>query len=375
MTTKRCMLIGLLSVLVFVIAHLGYAQLSSAAELTPLAQVIEGAKKEGKEGPVNATIIAGVTPKSIPRLRSEIKKEYGVDLDITITPSTDYPKFYAEALMEKKIAAPPSYDLMTFNAYNGIRGFSEGIFEKLDWRPLLAKGAPPEVLSGTPPQVKELYGLGLIYFSSDRGIIYNPERIPADKVPKTIADLADPQWKGKVGVNNYPNVWAEIAFIRGKEKTFSDLRAMLKNEAIQGLYTDVFNRYLLGEVPIIYVTSQYLEYARAKGMPSAWQTLEFSSMNLYHLMLRKGTRRPNAAKLVAIYLASPAGARFMLEEAHVGNLYYPGNFEHDIKLQNEKQGLRVVCKDAWPELMDFLVGKEVFLWGKEITLIFQTGGR
>lgn len=52
-------------------------------------------------------------------------------------------------------------------------------------------------------------------------------------------------------------------------------------------------------------------------------------------MVRKGARNNNAAKLIAIiYLTSPDGAKFALEEAQYGTLYEPGN-ELDIRLQNQ----------------------------------------
>ena len=108
-------------------------------------------------------------------------------------------------------------------------------------------------------------------------------------------------------------------------------------------------------------------------MPAAWQSLEFSDVGLYQVVLRKGAQHPNAAKLVALYLASPEGAKFTLEEGAAGNNYYPGNFEHDIKLQDEKLGFRTVVKEEEIKLMHFMDSKESDLWEKEIQLIFQTG--
>jgi ABC-type Fe3+ transport system substrate-binding protein len=90
-------------------------------------------------------------------------------------------------------------------------------------------------------------------------------RLAADQAPDVSrghgldalqADLADPQWRGKVGVANYTSNWAELAFIRGKDKTFSELKAILKNKAIQGRYVDLLNRYLLGEITIDYSIKQ-----------------------------------------------------------------------------------------------------------------------
>lgn len=371
MTIKQYLKLGSVLTLVLVVVLLGYARSIPASELNPLTQIIEGAKKEGT---VSVTLKSSFTPQSLTRLEREIKDKYGVSLRIVCAPSSSYPKDYSQALMELKAGAPVSYDLMTFNSKFVLNGFRDGIFEKMDWKPLLLRGTPPEVMLGLPPQLKDLFGLGLTYYTSHKGIIYNPEKIPSDKVPKTLADLADPKWKGKLGVANYTSNWAELSYIRGKDKTFSELRAIMKSKPLQGRYVDLLNRYLLGEINIQYTTSEWLKNITDKGMPAAWQSFDFSDVGLYNLVLRKGARHPNAAKLVAVYITSSEGAKFTLEEGGSGNLYYPGNFEHDIKLQDEKQGFKTVLKESQIELMQFMGSKEAEVWEQEIKLIFEAGG-
>ena len=281
MTAKKCIISGSILTWVLGVILWGYAGPCLAGEPNLLAQIIEGAKKEGA---VSATLKSSFTPRSMERLKKEIRDKFGVSLDITFAPSSSFPKDFAQALMEQKAGAPVSYDLMTFNAKFGMEGFKNGIFEKIDWRPLLVKGTPQEVMLGTPPQMKDLYGIGLTYYTSHKGILYNPEKIPPVNVPKALAELADPKWKGKLGIANYTSNWTEMAYIRGKEKTFADLRAIMKNKAIQGRYVDLMNRYLLGEIIIQYSISGWLKEIKDKGMPVAWQSLEFSDVSQYQVM-------------------------------------------------------------------------------------------
>jgi len=58
-----------------------------------------------------------------------------------------------------------------------------------------------------------------------------------------------------------------------------------------------------------------------------------------------------------------------------GTLYYPGNYEHDIRLQNQKQGIPDVFGDRKTDLLEFYTSKEASQLEKEIGLILQTGGR
>jgi spermidine/putrescine-binding protein len=345
---------------------------AQAPKLNPLDQVIEGAKKEGRVG---VTLSSAVSPASIPRLKEEIKKEYGVDLTINYTPGDSYPKLFSNLLMEQAAGAPAPYDLHAFNATYIAMSIEKGLLEKVDWKPLLVKGTPPEVILGTPPEAGFLYGYGLSYYHNHTGLMYNSQKIPADKVPKTLADLADPKWQGAAGLNDYPESWMYRAFFLGKDKTFSTLRQVLKNKAIHGRYVELLNRYLIGEISMALVTTGNLMTARNKGVPTEWTGLDFSLVDPKCLAVRKDAQHPNAAKLLAAYLVSPKGYKFLQEEVHLGNLNYPGNIEYEIKAKNEKNKIPTYSRTNSLDLLKFSTTKEADAWDKEVTLIFQTGGK
>ena len=122
------------------------------------------------------------------------------------------------------------------------------------------------------------------------------------------------------------------------------------------------------------MSSEFIVTAREKGVPAAWQTLDIGDLQEFAFGVRKGARHANAAKLVAVYLCSPEGTKFGVEEAKYGTLYYPGNYEHDIKLQNQKQGIPDVVDGRKMEFLDFYNSKEAAQLDKEIALILKTGG-
>ncbi len=361
---KRPVLVGSFAGLV-----LGFFLCAVEAQAQTLAQVIEGAKKERT---VSAKLKSTLTPKSMGRLEKEILGKYGVTLEIKYTPS-DQAKDIAEATMEQKAGAPPTYDVRGVMSSHITGGIKAGVLEKVNWEALLAEEAPRKAILGLPPQDPRFYGYGLSYFTGRIGVMYNPEKVSAREVPKTLRGLADPKWKGKVGIFNYQNSWARLAFVGGKEKVLSDLRAILKNEAIQGRYIDLYNRYLLGEVSLTLTSTAYLKAAWDKGMPAAWQGLEPIDVQHFSLVLIKGARHLNAGKLLVAYLASPEGAKFMLEEGSAGNYLYPGNFEYDVHQQELKQGLRHVSSEE-SHIVEFELSEEFPKWEKEMKVILQ-GGR
>ena len=338
---------------------------AGAAPAGPLAQVIEGAKKEGT---VLAKLPPGFAQKSMYRLEKNIKEKYGVDLKINFSPATNFPKDVSEAIMEQKAGVIPSYDLMTFT--NQITTANQaGVLESVDWKPLLSEGTNPNVVHDIP-----LMRGAIVCYTYHLGLMYNPEKVKADEVPKTLSDLANPKWKGRGGINFYPSSWSRCSFVLGKNKVLSALRAILRNGVIQGEYRDLFNRYLIGEIWFCTISSSHMGSAKEKGMPAAWQSLDFADIREVSMVVRKGASHANAAKLVALYLASPEGARFVFEEAGAGNFYYPGNYEHDIRLQNQRQRIPEVFGDRKPELLEFYTSKEAAQLEKEIALILQTGG-
>jgi iron(III) transport system substrate-binding protein len=355
---------GLLSTGLSVTYVLSVVLSAGAAPAGPLAQVIEGAKKEGA---VTVKMRSGLTAKSMSRLEKEIRDKYGVNLRISFSPSASMPKDLSEAIMEQKAGAAPSYDLMNFLDTFIVDAMKVGVLERIDWKPLLTEGTNPKVVLDHPALVG-----AIVYYTGHTGLMYNAQKVSADEVPRTLSDLANPRWKGKVGVLEYEVTWARWAFILGKEKVLSSLRAILKNGAIRGRFVDLQNRFLLGEISFCFTGSIYLKEAQDKGMPSAWRNLDFAEIQPFTLSLRKGAVHPNAAKLVAVYMASPEGAKFMLEESGAGSLFYPGNLEHDISSQAKKEGIPEHIVSAYPGLIDFNLSEKSKEWEKEIKLIFDT---
>ena len=361
MTNKKSILIGLLAIVIY--SGLTKAEAASTAALS---QIIEAAKKEGA---VSVLLRPGFNQKSMDRLRKEVREKFGVDLDIKFSPSNSMPKALSDAMMEFKVGAPPTFDLMTFSSQI-VEGNEVGILERVDWKPLLLEGTNPEVVMDLP----ETRG-GIVYYNGHIGLMYNPQKVPADNVPRTIKELADPKWKGKVGVYEYTNSWARWGFYLGSKQLLSLLNGIMNNGAIVGTYGDLYNRFLIGEIPICFITSAYLKMAKDKGMPAAWQSVEISQVQNFSLSVRKGAKHPNAAKLIALYLASPPGAKFTLEESLAGNMYYPGNYEHDIAMQDKKQGIREAFPEKDPKIIKFGRSEESRRLEKEIQLILAGATR
>lgn len=378
MFVRRCIVLGLslIVVLVDILAACAAPTPTSTSTPTPtltptstptgaLAQIIEGAKKEGS---VSAWLKSTLTPKSMERLEREIKERFGVDLKIQFSPTTSFARQLSESIMEHKAGATPTYDVVNTSDTFIAQGIEAGAYERVDWKPLLPEDVNPEGVSEHP-----LLRGAIIYYTGHIGMMVNPDKVRADELPKALIDLADPKWTGRIGLLHTATTYARRAFILGKDKVFADLRAVVKNKALIGLYQEQYNRYLLGEIWMAFMTSSYLKEAWDKDVPAVFQSIDFAELANYSLILRTGAAHPNAAKLVAIYLASPAGAKFMLEEGQAGNANYSGNFEHDLRLQVESQGFPIYSRESYPGLLEFHFTDQYSQWEKEADLILKGG--
>lgn len=324
-----------------------------------LAQVIEGAKKEAK---VSIMIQSDLAGEKVKEIREGIKKNYGLDLEIGAVPSASYPAALAQAISEFKAGATPSLDFMPASDLSTVQGMQAGVIEKVDWEPLLAPGTPKEV-------IKE-GGYGINTFQSHLGLVYDPRVIPAAEAPKSFADLGNPKWRNKIAMYNYANNYLTYAYVLGPEKFVPQLRAIMSNNPAAEIYANGQRRYMSGEYPILLTSSQiYLQIKKA-GVPVEFVSPDISWLQNHNMILIKGSKVPNAARLVAAFLAGPDGHKIHNSVSR-GSMLYPGNVEFDLHEIDQKAGLRVFQQDKSPESVQFFLsdkGKQV---EKEIGDILQ----
>ncbi|MBI2847713.1 MAG: extracellular solute-binding protein [Chloroflexi bacterium] len=338
-----------------------------APKANSLDEVIAGAKREGE---VSVSLASDhAKPASVAQMRKEIKEMYGVDLKITAMYSASQGAVLAEATMQHKTGAVPTFDLMTLSPNYIPEALKAGAVAPVDWRPLVSAGTNPAVI----PQHPALRG-AISYYSMLYGVMYNPNKVSAAELPKKFSDLADPKWKGRLGLFNYPIYWIPWAFVLGKDNFDSTLRSIIKNnKPVLGIYADVNNRYLLEEIDLGMMTPSYLIANREKGIPSEFVNLDFVNTGEVTLAVHSDAAHPNAARLVAIYLTSPAGVKFGTKYGMRDSAHYPGNYLSDIKQQGIKDGKKVVGFETTKELLDFFLTPELGKWLDSINLILKGG--
>ncbi len=145
---------------------------------------------------------------------------------------------------------------------------------------------------------------------------FNTELVKRGSEPRTLADLLDPKWKGKMAWGSSPSSSAGPGFVglilkeMGPEKGRAYLQR-LAGQQITGLNVSarqVLDQVIAGEYAIaLQIFNNHADISAAKGAPSAWIPMEPATGALSVASVLKGAPRPNAAKLFLEFLVSEEG--------------------------------------------------------------------
>jgi iron(III) transport system substrate-binding protein len=194
---------------------------------------------------------------------------------------------------------------------------------------------------------------------------YNTGVVRREDLPKTYADLLDPKWKGKLGIEAKNQDWFQtvVELMGGGDKGlkfFSDLVAVNGISPRSG-HTLLTNMVVSGEVPLALTVYNYMpEQAKKKGAPIEWFALEpaVARSNAIGVALR--AKHPNAALLFHEYMLTEAQALM------VGIDYVPTN----TSVPSPLKGVKILITDPIRSL------DEAEKWGRLFDdMVIKRGGR
>jgi len=89
---------------------------------------------------------------------------------------------------------------LTVDAGNLAIAAEQGLFLPLD---------DPVLIDAVPENLRDPENRWFGLTSRARTIVYHPDRVPADEVPTTYEELADPRWEGRLCLRNSSNVYTQ----------------------------------------------------------------------------------------------------------------------------------------------------------------------
>lgn len=158
------------------------------------------------------------------------------------------------------------------------------------------------------------------------GTAYNTRLVPVGEQPKTLQDLLDPKWKGRLSWRARSESGDQL-FVSMVLKTLGDTEgeAYLRQLSTQGIVNftgsarALVNRVIEGEYPVaLNIFLHHPLISAAEGAPVAAHMLEPVPSISGSLMIPQGVQRPHAAMLFVDFYLSDEGQN-VLREA----MYFP----------------------------------------------------
>lgn len=274
--------------------------LAFSAELfAQSAGLIEAAKKEG--GKVVA--YGSLESEAFDAVKAGFEKKTGLQLEYWRASGT---KTMERAVSEYR-SGKPLYDAILLNANVARLVSKEGMLVKYD---------SPSAAQFAKEAIDPV--LGPSYRNVIIGVIYNKSMLSPAEAPKTLEDLARPQFKGKIampdpGQHVTTTQWlANLQKVIGQEKADKFIRDLASQKPILvESFIPSAERVTGGEVPLAITYVIYAYTYPQKGAPVDYVRLGKMMGDGHYALLSNKSPRPNAGKAFIDYLLSEDSARIL----------------------------------------------------------------
>jgi len=159
---------------------------------------------------------------------------------------------------------------------------------------------------------------------------YNTNLVKPDEVPHAYADLADPRWAGRVGLEAGDVDWfgAMVKFM-GEDKGLAFFRALAANRPqVRSGHTLMAELLASGEIPLIAdIYNHNVERLKVKSAPVEWKALEPTFGRPNAIGVARHAPHPHAALVFADFMLSPEGQQLIKKRNRV-----PSSLKVDTRL-------------------------------------------
>jgi iron(III) transport system substrate-binding protein len=284
--------------------------------------LLQGAKKEGE-----LMLYTSLVPEDITAISAAFEKKYGVKLKVWRANSE---KVLQRAVTEAR-AGRNDADVVETNGPQ-----LESLYREKGLQPLRSphiKDLMPQALQKHGHWV----GTRINMFVQS----YNTSLVKKDELPKTYADLANPRWKGRLGIEAEDEDWfAMIVKELGEEQGLRLFReiARVNGFSVRKGHTLLAGLVASGEIPLALTTySHGAEKMKHKGAPVEWFAIAPAIGRANGIGVMQKPPHPHAAALFVDFLLSPEGQVILQKGGYV-----PAN----LKVEDRAQKLPLKFVDA-----------------------------
>lgn len=275
-------------------------------QLTAQNLDIESARKEGK-----VVVYAAIPPQLMKPINDAFEKQYGIRVDYWRASATG---ILDRALNEWR-AGQPGYDVIEANKGPQLILKNEGVFLKF---------FPPSAAK-FPKQFLESDALLTPWRFNPISILYNTELVKKDEVPRNIAALLLPKWKGKITVPDPSRHTTTAEFLVNLPKydgtnwkEFASGLAQQQPLLVES-FAPIVNTVIRGEAAL---GLAYLKYVIQFKGPFDYARLDKYLADTNYLGVSRKAPHANAGRLYVEFLCSSEGQKAVAETGEF--VLYPG---------------------------------------------------
>jgi iron(III) transport system substrate-binding protein len=271
----------------------GIADVAGTQGADRLQKLAAGARKEG-----TLSIYTSATTEDMNVLGAAFQKQYGVKLQVW--------RASGETITQRAVteARGGRFDADVFETDGPVMEtlHRENILQTFD-SPVLN-----DLIPAATPSHREWIGDRVQIFTA----AYNTDSVKKADVPKVYADLTNPKWKGKLGIENDDSDWFSVVVgTLGEEPGLALFRDIVKTNglSVRKGHTLIANLVVSGEVPFALTTYLYkIQQLKNQGAPVDWVALAPEVARAQGVGMARRAPHPYAAALFMDFLLTDGQA-------------------------------------------------------------------
>jgi iron(III) transport system substrate-binding protein len=253
-------------------------------------KLVDAAKAEMAKGPV--VIYAQGTNETDQPIFDAFRKQYPFFQVKYVSGTEDQ---ISQRLVQEYRAGKYTMDLCSCNPAALVAPLEQNILQPF---------YSPE-LAAYPADAKDPQDRFAVFRQFYLGLGYNTKSLSASQLPHTIAELADPKWKGKMAVSDSTAEEFVATVVKQKGVQFAEDLKSQDIRLVTGGGHALDNFVVSGEVelsPTIYDT--HVAPLAKKGAPIAWQPLDLNYATQYDIAMGTHAEHPAMDLLLIDFLLS-----------------------------------------------------------------------
>ena len=260
-----------------------------------LAQPVspEAARKEGK-----VVIYGTIVPQIMSVIQKGFEAKYGIKVEYWRADAT---KVIDRALTEWRTGRP-GFDVVTGTRGGLILLKQEGVFAK----------HLPAAAESFPVKFRDKEGHLTAWRVTSVGVLYNTELVGSGEIPRSLDDLLDAKWQGKIAIPNPSQHSSTAQFLWNLEKLKGEkwldfVKAFARQKPhMMDSFAPIPPAIIRGETPL---GITYLQYVVQQKGPIGYAPLDKYLTDPTDIGLSAKAANPNAGKIFIEYICSPEGQK------------------------------------------------------------------